>query len=48
MAMNRYTVGLPMMALNGRFTTATSNYTFSVRKFSSVPNMTGREMVPTG
>jgi hypothetical protein len=39
---------VPIMALNGRFTSATSNCMFSVRKFSSVLNMTGREMVPTG
>jgi transcription elongation factor len=47
-AMNRYRAGLPMMALKGRLTSATSNWTFSVRKFTSVPNVTGREMVPTG
>jgi hypothetical protein len=46
--MNRYRAGLPMMALKGRLTSATSNYTFSVRKLSSVPKVTGRVMVPTG
>jgi hypothetical protein len=46
--MNRYGAGLPMMALNGRFTSVTSNYTFSVRKFASILNVTSREMVPTG
>jgi hypothetical protein len=46
--MNRYRAGLPMMALKGRLTSATSNYMFSVRKLSSVPHVTGREMVPTG
>ena len=37
-----------MMALNGRFTSATSNWTLSVRKFSSVPNVTGSVMLPEG
>jgi hypothetical protein len=37
-----------MMALKGRFTSATSNCTFSVRKFTFVPNVTGREMVAIG
>jgi hypothetical protein len=37
-----------MMALNGRFTSATSNITLSVRKFSSVPNVTGNVMLPRG
>jgi hypothetical protein len=48
MAMNRYRAGLPMMALNGRLTSATSNWTFSVRKFSSIPNVTGSVMLPRG
>jgi hypothetical protein len=48
MAMNRYKAGLPMMALKGRLTSATSNWTFSVRKFSSVPNATGSAMLPRG
>jgi hypothetical protein len=48
MAMNRYRAGLPMMALKGRLTSATSNWTFSVWKFSSVPNVTGRAMLPRG
>jgi hypothetical protein len=34
-----------MMALKG---TATSNWTFSVRKFSSVPNVIGSVMLPRG
>jgi hypothetical protein len=46
--MNQYRASLPMMALKGRFTSATSNYTFSVWKFTSVSNVTGREMVPAG
>ena len=37
-----------MMALNGRFTSATSNWTLSVQKFSSVPNVTDRVMLPRG
>jgi hypothetical protein len=37
-----------MMALKGRLTSATSNRTFSVRKFSSVPNVTGSVMLPRG
>jgi hypothetical protein len=48
MAMNRYRAGLPIMALKGRLTSATSNWTFSVRKFSSVPNVTGSVMLPMG
>jgi hypothetical protein len=48
MAMNRYRAGLPMMALKGRLTSATSKTTFSVRKFSSVPNVTGSAMLPRG
>jgi hypothetical protein len=36
------------MALKGRLTSATSNMLFSVRKFSSVPNVTGRAMLPRG
>jgi hypothetical protein len=47
-SLSKYRVGLQIMALNGRFTSATSNYTFSTRKFFSILNMTGREMVPTG
>jgi hypothetical protein len=39
---------LPMMALKGRLTFATSNWTFFVRKFSSVPNVTGSAMLPRG
>jgi hypothetical protein len=46
--MNRYMAGLPMMALNGRLTSATSNWTFSVWKFSSVPNLTGNVMLSRG
>jgi hypothetical protein len=48
MAMNRYRAGLPMMALKGRLTSTTSNWTFFVRKFSSVPNVTGSAMLPRG
>jgi hypothetical protein len=48
MAMNRYRAGLPMMALKGRLTSATSKTMFSVRKFSSVPNVTGSAMLPRG
>jgi hypothetical protein len=48
MGMNRYRVGLPMMALKGRLTSATSKTTFSVRKFSSVPNVTESAMLPRG
>jgi hypothetical protein len=33
------------MALNGRLTSATSKRTLSVRKFSVVLNVTGREIV---
>jgi hypothetical protein len=36
------------MALNGRLTSATSKRTLSVRKFSAIPNVTGREMQPRG
>jgi hypothetical protein len=36
------------MALNGRLTSAISKRTLSVRKFSAVPNVTGREMQPHG
>jgi hypothetical protein len=36
------------MALNGRLTSATSKTTLSVRKFSAVQNVTGREMQPHG
>jgi hypothetical protein len=36
------------MTLNGRLTSATSKRTLSVRKFSAVPNVTGREMQPRG
>jgi hypothetical protein len=46
MAMNRYRVGLPMIAFKGRLTSATLNSTFSVRKFSSVSNVTGRAVLP--
>jgi hypothetical protein len=46
--MNQYRPSLPMMALKGRLTSATSNWTFSVRKFSSVPNVTGSAMLPRG
>jgi hypothetical protein len=46
MAMNRYRASLLMMALKGRLTSATSNTTFSVRKFSSVPNVSGSAMLP--
>jgi hypothetical protein len=35
------------MALNGRLTYATSKRTLSVRKFSAVLNVTGREMQPS-
>jgi hypothetical protein len=48
MAMKRYRAGLPMMALNGRLTSATSNWTFSVRKFSSIPNVTRSVMLLRG
>jgi hypothetical protein len=48
MAMNRFRAGLPMMALNGRLTSATLKTTFSVRKFSSVPNVTESAMLPRG
>jgi hypothetical protein len=48
MAMNRYRAGLPMMALKGRLTSATSKTTFSMRKFSSVPNVTGSVMLLRG
>jgi hypothetical protein len=37
-----------MMALKGRLTSATSNWTFSVRKFSLVPNVTGSVILPRG
>jgi hypothetical protein len=46
--MNWYRAGLPGMALNGRLTSATSKRMLSVRKFSVVPNVTGREMQPRG
>jgi hypothetical protein len=46
--MNWYRAGLPSMALNGRLTSATSKRTLSVRKFSAVSNVTGREMQPRG
>jgi hypothetical protein len=36
------------VALNERLTSATSNWTFSVRKFSSIPNVTGSMMLPRG
>jgi hypothetical protein len=36
------------MALNGRLTSTTSNWTFSVRKFSSVPNVTRSVILPRG
>jgi hypothetical protein len=36
------------MGLNGRLTSATSKRTLSVRKFSALPNVTGREMQPRG
>jgi hypothetical protein len=34
-----------MMALKGRLTSVTSNWMLSVRKFSSVPNVTGSAML---
>jgi hypothetical protein len=37
---------LPKMALKGRLTSATSNRTLSMRKFSDIPNVTGREIHP--
>jgi hypothetical protein len=46
--MNRYRASLPMMALKGMLTYAMSNWTFSVRKFSSVPNVTESAMLPRG
>jgi hypothetical protein len=36
------------MALKGRLTSAMSNRTLSVRKFSNVPNVTKREIHPRG
>jgi hypothetical protein len=36
------------MALKGRLSSAMSNRTFSMRKFSCVPNVTGREIHPRG
>jgi hypothetical protein len=47
-AINLYRVGLPRMALKGRLTSATSNKMLSVRKFSAVPKVTGREIQPRG
>jgi hypothetical protein len=44
----KYPVSLPMMALKGRLTSATSNRMFSGRKFSSVPNVTRSVMLPRG
>jgi hypothetical protein len=46
--MNWYRAGLPSIVLNGRLTSATSKRTLYVRKFSDVPNVTGREMQPRG
>jgi hypothetical protein len=46
--MNWYIAGLPRMAFNRRLTSATSKRTLCVRKFSAVPNVTGREMQPRG
>jgi hypothetical protein len=43
-----YRASLLMMALKGRLTSATSSWTFSVWKFSSVPNVTGSAMLPRG
>jgi hypothetical protein len=45
---DRYRADLPMMALKGRLTSATLNWTFSVRKFSSIPNVTGSAILPRG
>jgi hypothetical protein len=42
--MNWYRAGLPRMALNGRLTSATPKRTLSVRKFSAVLNVIGREI----
>jgi hypothetical protein len=36
------------MALKGRLTSATSKRMLSMRKFSGVPNVTGREIQPRG
>jgi hypothetical protein len=36
------------MALRGRMTSAMSNMTLSMRKFSSISNVTGREIHPCG
>jgi hypothetical protein len=36
------------MALKGRLTSTTSNRTLSMQKFSSVPNVTRREIHPHG
>jgi hypothetical protein len=36
------------MALNERLTSTTSKRTLSMRKFSAIPNVTGREMQPRG
>jgi hypothetical protein len=44
--MNWYNIGLPMMALKGRLTSSTSKSLLSVRYFSDVPNVTGRDMLP--
>jgi hypothetical protein len=46
--MNWYKAGLPRIALNERLTSATSKRTLSMRKFSAVPNVTGREMQSHG
>jgi hypothetical protein len=45
---NWYRAGLPKMALKGRLTFTMSNRTLSVRKFSCIPNVTGREIHPRG
>jgi hypothetical protein len=46
----RYSVTstMPRMVLKGRLTSATSKRTLYMRKFSSVPNVTGREIQPRG
>jgi hypothetical protein len=43
-AINWYRAGLPKMVLKGRLTSVTSNRALSMRKFSGVLNVTGREI----
>jgi hypothetical protein len=48
MGMNLASIGCPKMAWYDERKSATSNVKYSVRKFSSVPKVTGRHTRPMG